>query len=156
MPDAFQITASPLDATAIAALAAALDDPRAGAVATFEGRVRNHNDDLPVSALDYEAFAPLAESEGALILAEAREKFPLLAAAAVHRTGRLAIGDLAVWVGAAAAHRDAAFAACRYIIDEAKARLPIWKQEHYTDGTPSHWINCSTRGTFANDKSPPR
>ena len=66
----------------------------------------------------------------------------------VHRVGALTIGDLAVWVGVSAAHRGAAFDACRFIIDEAKARVPIWKKEHYADGT-SEWVNCATRGEFA-------
>jgi molybdopterin synthase catalytic subunit len=94
--------------------------------------------------LDYEAHPPLAEKEGERILAEARAKFPILDAACVHRTGALALGDLAVWVGVTAEHRDAAFGACRFIIDEAKARLPIWKREHYSDGT-TEWVNCATR-----------
>jgi len=92
-------------------------------------------------ALDYEAYAPLAEKEGARILAEAREKFSVFGAMCVHRVGALALGDLAVWVGVTAAHRGAAFDACRYIIDEAKARVPIWKKEHYADGA-TVWITA--------------
>ena len=127
------------------ALQRALADPRAGACVTFEGWVRNRNEGQPVLSLEYEAYAPLAESEGAAILAEARAKFALVGAAAVHRTGHLQLGELAVWVGVTAEHRGAAFDACRYIIDEAKARLPIWKKEHYTSGATA-WINCATRG----------
>lgn len=138
----FKISASPLDPTA---LQAHLRDSRAGAAVTFEGWVRDHNDGQNVHALEYEAYVPLAEKEGDRILAEAREKFALLHAAGVHRVGRLALGDLAVWVGVTAAHRGAAFDACRYIIDEAKARLPIWKKEHYASGA-TQWINCATRG----------
>lgn len=120
---------------------------------TFEGRVRNHNDGRPVLALDYEAFAVLAEREGARIVAEARERFDVLALACVHRIGALQIGDLAIWVGVAAAHRDAAFGACRYVIDEAKARVPIWKKEHYADGT-SEWVNGASRGDLAGGSPP--
>ncbi|HWA87721.1 MAG TPA: molybdenum cofactor biosynthesis protein MoaE, partial [Opitutus sp.] len=94
--------------------------------------------------LDYAAFGELAEREGARILEEARAKFDVLAIACVHRVGALKIGDLAVWVGVVAAHRGAAFDACRYVIDEAKARVPIWKKEHYTDGA-SEWVICATR-----------
>ncbi len=137
----FQLIATPLDP---AALQRTLADPRAGACVTFEGWVRNHADGRPVLALDYEAFGELAEREGARIIAEAREKFDLLALACVHRTGALQIGDLAVWVGVVSAHRGAAFDACRYVIDEAKARVPIWKKEHYADGS-SEWVNCATR-----------
>jgi molybdopterin synthase catalytic subunit len=128
-----------------AALTRALADSRAGACTTFEGWVRNRNDGQPVRSLDYEAYAPLAETEGERILGEAREKFRLVGAAAVHRVGHLQLGELAVWVGVTAEHRGAAFDACRYIIDEAKARLPIWKKEHYASGATA-WINCATRG----------
>jgi molybdopterin synthase catalytic subunit len=138
----FRISAAALDP---AALQAALGDARAGACVTFEGWVRNRNEGQAVRSLEYEAYVPLAEAEGARILAEAREKFALVGCAAVHRTGHLQPGDLAIWVGVAAEHRAAAFDACRYIIDEAKARLPIWKKEHYAGGTTA-WINCATRG----------
>jgi molybdopterin synthase catalytic subunit len=140
----FSLSAVPLDS---AALQRALGDTRAGACVTFEGWVRNRNEGQPVGSLEYEAYAPLAEKEGARILAEAREKFALLGAACVHRTGQLQLGELAVWVGVTAEHRGAAFEACRYIIDEAKARLPIWKKEHYASGATA-WINCATRGDF--------
>lgn len=138
----FAISSSPLDP---AVLQRTLADARAGACVTFEGWVRNRNDGQPVQSLEYEAYAPLAEKEGALILAEARTKFALVGAAAVHRVGHLQLGELAVWVGVTAEHRGAAFDACRYIIDEAKARLPVWKKEHYVSGTTA-WINCATRG----------
>jgi molybdopterin synthase catalytic subunit len=127
-----------------AVLLAKLGDISAGACVTFEGRVRNHNEGRKVEALDYEAYAPLAEKEGVRIIGEARAKFPILEATCVHRTGGLALGDVAVWVAVTAAHRAAAFEACRYIIDEAKARLPIWKREHYVGGT-TEWINCASR-----------
>ena len=138
----FQLSSTTIDATA---RQGALADVRAGACVTFEGWVRNRNDGQPVLALDYEAYVPLAEKEGERILEEARAKFALVGAAAVHRIGHLGLGELAVWVGVTAEHRGAAFDACRYIIDEAKARLPIWKKEHYADGATA-WINCATRG----------
>lgn len=141
----FAISAEPLDA---AARQKALLDVTAGACVTFEGWVRNHNEGQAVQSLEYEAYVPLAEKEGARILAEAREKFALLGAAAAHRVGHLQLGEPAVWVGVTAEHRGAAFEACRYIIDEAKARLPIWKREHYTNGA-SIWINGASRGEHA-------
>lgn len=125
-----------------------LADARAGACASFEGWVRNRNEGQPVRSLEYEAYVPLATSEGEKILAEARSKFALVGAACVHRVGHLQLGDMAVWVGVTAEHRGAAFDACRYIIDEAKARLPIWKKEHYASGATA-WINCATRGEHA-------
>ena len=138
----FHLAETPLDP---AALQRALADPRAGACVTFEGWVRNRNDGQAVQSLEYEAYGPLAAAEGDRILAEARARFALTGAACVHRTGHLQIGELAVWVGVTAEHRGAAFDACRYIIDEAKARLPIWKKEHYAAGTTA-WIYCATRG----------
>ena len=80
--------------------------------------------------------------------AEARAKYDVLAIACIHRVGALALGDLAVWVGVSAAHRGAAVDACRYGIDETKARVPVWKKEHYADGATA-WINCATRGDHA-------
>jgi molybdopterin synthase catalytic subunit len=147
----FQISATPIDP---AILQRALADARAGACVTFEGWVRNRNEGQAVQSLEYEAYVPLAEKEGEKILREAREKFALVGAACVHRTGHLPLGDLAVWVAVTAEHRGAAFDACRYIIDEAKARLPIWKKEHYTSGATA-WINCATRGEHADTMPPP-
>jgi molybdopterin synthase catalytic subunit len=118
----------------IAPLRARLLDDRAGAYASFEGWVRDHNQGRAVAGLAYEAYAALAEAEGAKVLAEARAKFEIVEVACVHRVGELALGELAVWVGVSAAHREAAFAACRYVIDELKARVPIWKRERYEDG----------------------
>lgn len=122
-----------------------LADPRAGGYAAFEGWVRDHDDGRAVVGLDYQVYPELALREGERVIAEARERFDILRARCVHRRGELAIGDLAVWVGVSAAHRDAAFAACRYVIDQVKDRLPIWKREHYTDGK-SVWINCQRIG----------
>jgi molybdopterin synthase catalytic subunit len=124
----------------VAPLREALLSARAGAYASFEGRVRDHNDGRPVRALRYEAYLALAEAEGAKVLAEARANFAILDAACVHRVGELELGELAVWVGVSAGHRDAAFAACRYVIDEIKARVPIWKQERYADGEAG-WLH---------------
>jgi molybdopterin synthase catalytic subunit len=141
----FKISSTPFD---LNPLRRELAHPRAGALATFEGWVRDRNDGRPVISLEYEAFVPLAEKEGARILADAREKFSLLGAVCVHRTGHLDIGELAVWVGVTAEHRASAFDACRQIIDEVKARVPIWKKEHYTNGA-SAWVNNASRGESA-------
>lgn len=118
-----------------------LRDPAAGAYASFEGWIRNHNEGMPVVRLEYEAYPPLCGSEGERILAEARSRWKILHAHCVHRSGLLEIGDCAVWVGVSSAHRDEAFHACRYIIDQVKQRLPIWKKEHYANGD-SGWVNC--------------
>lgn len=118
----------------------ALDHAAAGACVVFEGWVRDHNEGRAVSRLDYQAYAPLAEAEGEAILAAAVERFQVREARCIHRVGQLAIGELAVWAGVSADHRDTAFAACRWIIDEVKLRVPIWKNEHYADGE-SGWLH---------------
>lgn len=116
-------------------------DGGAGGYVSFEGWVRDHNEGLAVRRLEYEAFVDLAVKEGERILAEATRRSPVRQAMCVHRVGDLAIGDLAVWVGVSAVHRGEAFDACRYIIDEVKHRVPIWKKEHYVNGD-SGWVNC--------------
>ncbi|MBS0557454.1 MAG: molybdenum cofactor biosynthesis protein MoaE [Proteobacteria bacterium] len=133
----FRLSDDTIDA---ATLTRGLAHTRAGACVAFEGWVRDHNDGRRVLRLDYQAYTALAQTQGERILAEAREKFAILDACCVHRVGALAIGDLAVWVGVSAAHRGAAFDACRYIIDAVKSRVPIWKNEHYADGE-SGWLH---------------
>ena len=113
--------------------------PAAGAYVTFEGWVRNTNSGREVLRLEYEAYEAVVINEGNAILAEAADQFDLLNSVCIHRTGLLEIGDLAVWVGVCAGHRGSAFDGCRYIIDELKTRVPIWKKEYYTDGE-SEWI----------------
>jgi sulfur-carrier protein adenylyltransferase/sulfurtransferase len=135
---AFRFSRTSID---VASLRAELADPACGGYTSFEGLVRNHNEGLSVRHLEYEAFEPLAVKEGERIVAEAIERFGIERAACVHRIGDLAIGEMAVWVGTSARHRDEAFRACRYIIDEVKHRVPIWKKEHYENGD-SGWVNC--------------
>lgn len=134
----FSFSKRPID---IAATRRRLEDPACGGYAAFEGWVRNHNEGMDVVRLEYEAFEALAVKEGKRIMDEAIQRFGVSKAACVHRVGELQIGDLAVWVGVSAPHRDEAFAACRYIIDEVKTRVPIWKKEHYASGD-SGWVNC--------------
>ena len=118
-----------------------LSNPQAGACVTFEGWVRNHNHGREVLWLEYEAYEPMAIAEGQKILEKALEKFDILEGLCVHRIGKLKVGDIAVWVGVNACHRKPAFDACEMIINEVKARVPIWKKEHYLDGE-SDWVNC--------------
>ncbi len=114
---------------------------RAGAVVTFEGRVRNHNEGFKVKSLEYQCYESMALKEGQAILAEALDKFDVMDAYCVHREGHLKIGDMAVWVYVSSAHRREAFEACQFIIDEVKLRVPIWKREHYVDKKPE-WVAC--------------
>ncbi len=118
-----------------------LCDGGAGGYVSFEGWVRDYNEGQEVVRLEYEAFQTLAVTEGTRILAEALQRFPLKHLACVHRVGSLELTEMAVWVGVSAVHRGEAFDACRFVIDEVKHRLPIWKKEHYRNGD-SGWVNC--------------
>jgi len=126
-----------------AACRARMADPRAGGCVIFEGVVRDENEGRRVLRLEYEGYPAVAVKEGEAVLREAIEKYEVIRAECIHRVGTLEIGEVAVWVGVSAGHRGAAFDACRYIIDEIKQRLPIWKKEHYAEGD-SGWINCQT------------
>lgn len=134
----FKLTDIAIDPSA---LTRTLKNDAAGAVVTFEGRVRDHNDGKAVDHLVYESYEKLAVKEAEAILKEAWERYPVLEAHCVHRVGKLEIGEVAVWVAVASAHRKEAFDACEFIIDSIKHRLPIWKKETYSDGT-YEWVNC--------------
>jgi molybdopterin/thiamine biosynthesis adenylyltransferase/molybdopterin synthase catalytic subunit/rhodanese-related sulfurtransferase len=135
----FELTSMPIDS---AALSARLAAPEAGAAVIFEGRVRNHHLGRPVTQLEYEAYDDLAQVEGEAVVAETEQLYPGTHVLCVHRTGTLQIGEVAVWIGVASAHRQAGFAACRHVIEEIKRRLPVWKKEHHPDGA-AEWVNCS-------------
>lgn len=122
-------------------LRSSIENPKSGGVCIFEGWVRNQNEGRNVEQLEYEVYKPLAIIEGEKIIDEAKNHFLFLEAVCSHRSGLLNIGDCAVWVGVSSKHRDEAFKACRFIIDEIKIRLPIWKKEYYLDGD-SGWVNC--------------
>ena len=133
----FSLTHETIDAQA---LRRELEADGAGAFVCFEGWVRKSNAGRDVIALEFEASPEIASKEFARIATEVKEQFGTIALTCSHRTGRLEIGDMAVWIGVTTAHRGEAFDACRYVIDELKQRLPIWKKEFYTDGA-SEWIN---------------
>jgi molybdopterin synthase catalytic subunit len=134
----FTLTDQTLDATA---LRADLLTQAAGALVVFEGWVRDHSHGRVVIRLDYEGAEVLAAREFSVIAEEARTKFGVLALRCAHRVGSLQPGEAAVWVGVISAHRSAAFDGCRYVIDELKKRLPVWKKEFYAEGD-SGWINA--------------
>jgi adenylyltransferase/sulfurtransferase len=139
----FELTDTPIVSSA---LLARLGRPDAGAITVFEGRVRNHHLGRPVTHLEYEAFDDLAWSEGSAVVDESERLHPGAQVLCVHRTGNLAVGEIAVWIGVAAPHRQTAFAACRHAIEELKHRLPVWKKEHHPDGA-AEWVNCPTEAT---------
>ncbi|MDQ3136519.1 MAG: molybdenum cofactor biosynthesis protein MoaE [Gemmatimonadota bacterium] len=130
------LTDRPIDLAALLAAAAA---PDRGGVASFLGQVRNHHSGRAVLRLDYSAYGPMVEAECGRIAAEAESRWNV-AVVLRHRVGSLAIGDTAVAVVAASAHREEAFAACRYVIEEVKRRVPVWKREFYADGTVA-WVD---------------
>ncbi|MNX80876.1 Molybdopterin synthase catalytic subunit 1 [compost metagenome] len=126
-----QVTSEPID---VAALERLLAHPAAGGIVTFSGVVRDHNVGREVLFLEYEAYAEMAEAQLADIHRRLTERWDTKRVVMVHRTGRLAIGDVAVFVGVATAHRAQAFEACRFGIDTIKHELPIWKKEHFVGG----------------------
>jgi molybdopterin/thiamine biosynthesis adenylyltransferase/molybdopterin synthase catalytic subunit/rhodanese-related sulfurtransferase len=146
----FRFATTPLDT---AAERQRILDPACGGYASFEGWVRDHNEGQQVRHLEYEAFELLANKEGERILAEAVARFGVEHVACVHRVGDLQLGEMAVWVGVSARHRQEAFLACRYIIDEVKHRVPIWKKEHYLNGD-SGWVNCERCAAVAHAPTP--
>lgn len=135
------LTDEPIDG---AALALRVVSARRGGVVTFVGYVRDHHAGRPVQRLEYSAYAPMVESECAAIVEEAQARWPV-SVELRHRTGALGIGDVAVAVAVAADHRGEAFDACRWIIDEVKRRVPIWKREYYADGSEA-WVDPTAPG----------
>lgn len=130
------LTHEPID---LASLIAHVSSAEHGGIATFTGAVRNQHAGREVTALSYSSYESMAEHECAAIVHEAERKWPVRVALE-HRLGDLHIGDLAVAVAAASAHREEAFAACQWVIDQVKARVPIWKRETYADGTVA-WVD---------------
>ncbi|KAJ4792281.1 Molybdopterin synthase catalytic subunit [Rhynchospora pubera] len=122
---------APID---IARLVNHVRDPAAGAIATFEGTTRDTFDGRRVVELRYEAYEPMAIKRLAATCAAAREKWQLIRLAVSHRLGVVPVGEASVFVAASAVHRADAMEACRYVIDEIKAGVPIWKKEVYEDG----------------------
>lgn len=134
----FSIAREPIDT---AYLKAQFQDEESGAFTTFEGWVRCINDNKRVDRLEYEAYEPLATKEGSSIIEVVMQRFEIHKAVCCHRVGTLELGEIAVWIGVSAGHREAAFDACRYVIDEVKKRVPIWKKEHYREAD-STWIHA--------------
>lgn len=129
---------APLD---VAEHAALVDGPASGAVVTFAGVVRDHDDGRAVTTLDYEGH-PSAEAVVERVAADVAGRFPGVRALAVsHRVGPLAIGDVALACAVAAEHRREAFDACSELVDAVKRELPVWKRQEFADGS-EEWVNC--------------
>lgn len=131
------ITTDPID---VASALKYLQSAQVGAIDVFLGVVRDNTEERPVDRLEYEAYDRMAISEMQKIVDEAGRRWPLLRHVIIHRKGTLLIGEMAVLIGVATAHRAEAFDACRYIIDTIKQTVPIWKKEVFTDGEA--WVNA--------------
>ncbi len=138
------LTRAPLD---LAALMARVQAPERGGTALFLGTVRDHHAGRQVVGLEYSSYEEMAEAECDRIVREAEGRWPV-ALAVQHRLGALAIGDAAVAVAAASAHRDAAFEAARWVIEALKQRVPIWKRERYADGSIA-WVDPTSASGIA-------
>jgi molybdopterin synthase catalytic subunit len=123
-----------------AALVSAVRDPRFGAVSLFIGTVREVSGGRGVSGIDYSAYVAMAQDEMDQIVAEAADRFGVGAIAVEHRLGSLALGDVSIAIAAAHQHRTPALDATRFIIEQIKTRVPIWKLEHYADGD-NEWVD---------------
>ena len=120
----------------------------AGAVSVFIGTVRDLSEGRSVERLEYDAYRAMAESELADIVREASERFEISAIVAEHRVGELSVGDISVAIASAHAHRSAALECTRFVIEEIKKRVPIWKRERFVDGT-SEWVDPSAHTRVA-------
>lgn len=132
----FLLSDKPLDEDL---LRESLQDDGSGCAVVFAGHVRDDDEGRGVSALEYEAYPALCQAEGEALAAEAERMFDVRRVVLAHRRGRLEVGQTAVWIGVAAAHRDAAFRACRHLIEEVKHSLPVWKKQVYSDGR-TEWL----------------
>lgn len=136
--DRFAITFAPLSLDEVYGQA---DDPANGAIVVMSGTVRQQTDGKPVKALDYQAYEPMAIAVFQQIAAAIRDRWPAANRVTIHhRTGKLAIGDISVLVAVGCPHRAEAFEACRFVIDTLKHNAPIWKKEHWADGS-SEWVS---------------
>jgi molybdopterin synthase catalytic subunit len=139
----YRLTDKPIELNELLAHVA---DPAAGALATFIGTTRDNNEGRSIISLDYEAYPGMAEQEMAKLGDEVAEKWEITRAAIVHRIGNVPIGEASVIIAVSAPHRDDAFKACRYAIDELKKRVPIWKKEIYRGG--EIWIGTQSGERF--------
>ena len=135
------LTTSPIDVAQMLLEAR----PSDGALCLFLGVVRNENEGKPTASIEYEAYAPMAESEMSRVAEGLRRQFPQTRVSMRHRVGRLSIGEVSVAITAVSPHRAEAFEACRAAIDRIKTTVPIWKREFHPDGT-SDWVDPTRCG----------
>ncbi|MEX1138535.1 MAG: molybdenum cofactor biosynthesis protein MoaE [Bacteroidota bacterium] len=141
------LTSNPIDVQTVLKSVAT---PGSGGIDIFIGTTRDHSGGRAVTSLEYEAYEPMALREMERIERQARKKWPLEKVAIVHRLGSVPIGEASVVIAVSSAHRKQAFEACRFVIDALKKEVPIWKREHFADGT-EEW--SGQRNLTLNDKS---
>lgn len=129
------------DVVSAATCIADVEDTACGGIVTFSGTVRNHHNGRDVVKLEYECAEKLAQAELLRIVQECAATHRVQRISVAHRYGELMPGEAAVVIAAASPHRAEAFAACRAVIEQIKRRVPIWKHEHYTDGS-AEWVRC--------------
>jgi molybdopterin synthase catalytic subunit len=139
----FEIVSHAID---LQALLDAVSDPTVGAIVTFHGTTRNHNDGRQVNRLEYEAYPEMAVAELRKIGDTAKARWPIHEIAIVHRIGVVPISEASVIIAVSSAHRAAAFEACHFAIDRLKEVVPIWKKEHFDGGEV--WIGSQTGQRF--------
>ena len=127
-----QITTSPIN---IQLAVDSVRTPESGGIDTFIGTTRNYSKGRAVSALEYEAYEPMALKVMERIVEEARRRWPVHGVAVVHRVGRVEVGEASIVIAVSSAHRKEAFEACRFLIDKLKQDVPIWKREYFADGS---------------------
>ena len=132
-----ELTHAPIDYTA---LTESVRAPQSGAVVLFLGTVREMTEGRRTVALDYDGYAPMAEAKMGELIEDARRRWPVDRAAIVHRLGRLELGDISVAVAVSCPHRQQAFEAGKFLIDQLKVVVPIWKRENWDDGT-TEWVH---------------
>lgn len=142
------------DVISLDGLVAQVTHAQVGGIATFLGVVRDHHEGRLVSRLEYSAYPAMAEAECGRLVSEAEVRWPCRVAL-THRVGPLEIGDTAVAIAVGSAHRAEAFEACRWIIEELKHRVPIWKRERYLDGTEA-WVDPTASPGIRPAQSAPR
>jgi molybdopterin synthase catalytic subunit len=147
----YQIVSGPIDAVAVTAAVARLS---AGAMVTFVGTTRDHNDGRRVTRLEYEAYSEMALAEMRKIGEAAQQRWPIEQVAIVHRIGAVALGEASVVIAVSAAHRHAAFAACHFVINRLKEVVPIWKKEYFEGG--EIWVGSQTGKAFAGADEKPK
>ncbi|MEO6029002.1 MAG: molybdenum cofactor biosynthesis protein MoaE [Candidatus Binatia bacterium] len=142
MKSAYKVTEISIDTEALLAF---VGDPAAGGATLFVGTTRNENEGRVVERLEYEAYEAMAVEEMRRIGDEIAHRWGIVAVSMVHRVGVVPVGQVSVAVAVSAAHREEAFAACRFGIDTLKATVPIWKKEYYEGG--EHWVGpCHAHG----------